>query len=102
MVDAPPLALKFALVNGALELGDASRKVTAVETSGDPHVERLLVLVDSGTRTIMAADAYSDVMQEDRVAPATRQSRGHPAMFGRGGAMSRTRITRRTSSVSTP
>jgi len=62
MVDAAAPALKFALVKGALELGDASRKVTVVETSGDPHVERLLVLVDGGTRTIMAADAYSDVM----------------------------------------
>ena len=62
VVDQPVPTLKFATVSGALELGDASRKVTVFETSGDPHVERLLVLVDAGSKVVMAADAYSDVM----------------------------------------
>jgi hypothetical protein len=62
VVDQPVPALKFALVNGTLELGDAARKVTVFETRGDPHVERLLVLADAGSKSVMAADAYSDVM----------------------------------------
>jgi hypothetical protein len=62
VVDQPVPALKFATVNGSLELGDATRKVTVFETHGDPHVERLLVLVDAGSNSVMAADAYSDVM----------------------------------------
>lgn len=60
VVDQPAPALKFALVNGTLELGDATRKVTVFDTRGNPHVERLLVLVDGGSRSVMAADAYSD------------------------------------------
>jgi hypothetical protein len=62
VVDQPAPALKFATVDGKLELGDASRKVTVFESRGDPHVERLLVLVDAGSKSVMAADAYSDVM----------------------------------------
>jgi hypothetical protein len=62
MVDQPVPALKFAFVAGKLELGDASHRVTVFETLGDPHVERLLVLVDGGSNAVMAADAYSDAM----------------------------------------
>src|SRR5262249_46414848 len=62
VVDQAAPALKFALVEGRLELGDASRKVTVFETYGDPHVERLLVLADGGSNAVMAADAYSDAM----------------------------------------
>ena len=62
IVDQPVPTLKFALVDGKLELGDASRKVTVFETRGDPHVEKLLVLVDGGSKVVIAADAYSDVM----------------------------------------
>lgn len=60
VVDQPAPALKFALVDGTLELGDATRKVTVHDTRGNPHVERLLVLVDGGSKAVMAADAYSD------------------------------------------
>lgn len=62
VVDQPVPALKFATVEGKLELGDAARKVTVFETRGDPHVERLLVLADGGSNVVMAADAYSDAM----------------------------------------
>jgi glyoxylase-like metal-dependent hydrolase (beta-lactamase superfamily II) len=62
VIDQPAPALKFALVDGKLELGDASRQVTVFDTRGDPHVEKLLVLVDAGSKTVMAADAYSDTM----------------------------------------
>jgi hypothetical protein len=62
VVDAPAPALKFASVEGSLELGDATRKVTVFETRGDPHVDRLLVLVDGASKAVMAADAYSDLM----------------------------------------
>jgi glyoxylase-like metal-dependent hydrolase (beta-lactamase superfamily II) len=62
VIDQTPPALKFALVDGKLELGDASRQVTVLEARGDPHVEKLLVLVDAGSKAVMAADAYSDVM----------------------------------------
>jgi glyoxylase-like metal-dependent hydrolase (beta-lactamase superfamily II) len=60
VVDQPVPALKFALVDGSLELGDATRKVTVFDTRGNPHVARLLVLVDGGSKSVMAADAYSD------------------------------------------
>jgi glyoxylase-like metal-dependent hydrolase (beta-lactamase superfamily II) len=62
VVDQPVPALKFALVNGQLELGDKDRKVTVFETRGDPHVDRLLVLADGGSKAVIAADAYSDTM----------------------------------------
>jgi Metallo-beta-lactamase superfamily len=62
VVDQPAPALKFALVDGKLELGDAARKVTVFEARGDPHVEKLLILVDGGSKIVIAADAYSDVM----------------------------------------
>jgi hypothetical protein len=62
VVDQPVPALKFALVKGELELGDAARKVTIFETRGDPHVDRLLVLADGGSKAVIAADAYSDTL----------------------------------------
>jgi glyoxylase-like metal-dependent hydrolase (beta-lactamase superfamily II) len=73
VVDQPVPALKFALVDGRLELGDAHRKVTVFETRGDPHVDRLLVLVDGGSKAVIAADAYSDTMPFNAVFDWTAQ-----------------------------
>ncbi len=73
VVDQPVPALKFALVKGTLELGDATRKVTVFDTLGDPHVDHLLVLVDGGSRAVIAADAYSDTMPFNGVFDWTAQ-----------------------------
>lgn len=73
LVDTPAPALTFALVKGQLELGDATRRVTAVATQGDPHVDHLLVLVDGGSKAVMTADAYSDTMPFNAVFDWTAQ-----------------------------
>ena len=73
VVDLPVPALKFALVTGQLELGEASRKVTVFETRGDPHVDRMLVLADERSKAVIVADAYSDTMPFNAVFDWTAQ-----------------------------
>jgi glyoxylase-like metal-dependent hydrolase (beta-lactamase superfamily II) len=58
--DTPVPALEFVTVDGRLELGDASRRVTVLEAPAGPHVNRLLVLADAASGTAIAADVYSD------------------------------------------
>jgi glyoxylase-like metal-dependent hydrolase (beta-lactamase superfamily II) len=58
--DAPAPELRFALVEDKLEIGDATRKLTVEVVSGNPHIERMLVLRDARNRAVSASDMYDD------------------------------------------
>lgn len=52
--------LKFATVTRSLELGDATRPLTAIELTTSPHVARSLVLADRRHKTVVNGDLYSE------------------------------------------